>query len=118
ILKVKDGQKVQKGDVLCTWDPFNNVIIAETNGTIKMEAVIEGVTFREEADEQTGHREKVVIDTKDKTKLPTIIVSGKETKSYNLPVGSHIVVDDGEEVRSGQVLVKIPRVLSKLKDIT
>jgi DNA-directed RNA polymerase subunit beta' len=118
ILRVKDGQKVQKGDVLCTWDPFNNVIIAETNGIIKMESVIEGVTYREEADEQTGHREKVVIDTKDKTKLPAIIVQGKEAKSYNLPVGSHIVVDDGEEVKSGQVLVKIPRILSKLKDIT
>jgi DNA-directed RNA polymerase subunit beta' len=118
VLKVKDGQKVQKGDVICTWDPFNNVIIAEANGTIKMEAVIEGVTFREEADEQTGHREKVVIDTKDKTKLPTIIVEGKDKKSYNLPVGSHIVVEEGEEVRSGQVLVKIPRILSKLKDIT
>jgi DNA-directed RNA polymerase subunit beta' len=118
ILKVKDGQKISKGDVLCTWDPFNNVIIAETNGKIKMESVIEGVTYREEADEQTGHREKVVIETKDKTKLPTIIVEGKEVKSYNLPVGSHIVVEDGEEVKSGQVLVKIPRVLSKLKDIT
>ncbi|MBX2939465.1 MAG: DNA-directed RNA polymerase subunit beta' [Ferruginibacter sp.] len=118
VLKVKDGQKVQKGDVICTWDPFNNVIIAEANGTIKMEAVIEGVTFREEADEQTGHREKVVIDTKDKTKLPTIIVEGKDKKSYNLPVGSHIVVEEGEEVKSGQVLVKIPRILSKLKDIT
>ncbi|RYZ33138.1 MAG: DNA-directed RNA polymerase subunit beta', partial [Sphingobacteriales bacterium] len=118
VLKVKDGQKVQKGDILCTWDPFNNVIVAETNGTVKMEAVIEGVTYRDEADEQTGHREKVVIDTKDKTKLPTIIVDGKEKKSYNLPVGSHIVVDEGEEVKSGQVLVKIPRILSKLKDIT
>lgn len=118
ILKVKDGQKISKGDVLCTWDPFNNVIIAETNGKIKMESVIEGVTYREEADEQTGHREKVVIETKDKTKLPTIIVEGKEVKSYNLPVGSHIVVEEGEEVKSGQVLVKIPRVLSKLKDIT
>ncbi|MEO5991353.1 MAG: DNA-directed RNA polymerase subunit beta', partial [Ferruginibacter sp.] len=118
VLKVKDGQKVVKGDVICTWDPFNNVIVAESNGTIKMEAVIEGVTYRDEADEQTGHREKVVIDTRDKTKIPTIIVEGKETKAYNLPVGSHIVIDEGEEVRSGQVLVKIPRILSKLKDIT
>ncbi|MBS1762444.1 MAG: DNA-directed RNA polymerase subunit beta' [Bacteroidetes bacterium] len=118
ILKVKDGQSVQKNDVICTWDPFNNVIIAEGNGTIKMESVIEGVTYRDEADEQTGHREKVVIETRDKTKIPTIVVEGKEKKSYNLPVGSHIVVDEGEEVKSGQVLVKIPRILSKLKDIT
>ncbi|HNA17206.1 MAG TPA: DNA-directed RNA polymerase subunit beta', partial [Ferruginibacter sp.] len=119
ILNVKDGQKVNKGDVICTWDPFNNVIVSETNGTIHFESLIEGVTYRDEADEQTGHREKVVIETKDKTKLPTIIVEGsKEKKTYNLPVGSHIVVEEKDDVRSGQVLVKIPRVLSKLKDIT
>src|SRR5690606_28015991 len=69
-LNVKDGQKVQKGDVICTWDPFNNVIVAEINGTLKFENVIEGVTYREEADEQTGHREKVVIETRDKTRIP------------------------------------------------
>ncbi|MBL0056243.1 MAG: DNA-directed RNA polymerase subunit beta' [Chitinophagaceae bacterium] len=118
VLNVKDGQKVTKGDIICTWDPFNNVIVAEVNGTIKFESLIEGVTYRDEADEQTGHREKVVIETKDKTKLPVIIVEGKEKKAYNLPVGSHIVVEEGDDVRSGEVLVKIPRVLSKLKDIT
>ena len=118
ILKVKDGQEVKKGEVICTWDPFNNVIVAEVDGTIEFDALIEGVTYRDEADEQTGHREKVVIETKDKTKLPVISVKGKEVKNYNLPVGSHIVIEEGEKVRSGQVLVKIPRVLSKLKDIT
>ncbi len=117
-LNVKDGQQVTKGEVICTWDPFNNVIVAEIQGTVKMESVIEGVTFREESDEQTGHREKVVIDTKDKTKIPSLLVEGKEIKSYNLPVGSHIVVEEEEAVRSGQVLVKIPRVLGKLRDIT
>jgi len=118
-LNVKDGQKVTKGEVICTWDPFNNVIVSEIVGSLKFEAVIEGVTVREEADEQTGHKEKVVIETKDKTKLPSIIIEGsKETKSYNLPVGSHIVLEEGDSVRAGQVLVKIPRVLSKLKDIT
>ncbi|MBP6286437.1 MAG: DNA-directed RNA polymerase subunit beta' [Ferruginibacter sp.] len=117
-LNVKDGQKVNKGDIICTWDPFNNVIVAETNGIVHFESLIEGITYRDEADEQTGHREKVVIETKDKTKLPTIIVEGKEKKIYNLPVGSHIVVEEKDDVRSGQVLVKIPRVLSKLKDIT
>ena len=111
-LNVKDGQKVKKGDVICTWDPFNNVIVAEIAGTIKFENVIEGITYREEADEQTGHREKVVIETKDKTKIPSLIVEGKEVKSYNLPVGSHIVVDEGEDVKAGQVLVKIPRILA------
>ena len=91
ILNVKDGQKVTKGDIICTWDPFNNVIVAEIAGAIKFEHIIDGVTFREEADEQTGHREKVVIETKDKTKIPGLIVEGvKDTKMYNLPVGSHI----------------------------
>jgi DNA-directed RNA polymerase subunit beta' len=97
ILNVKDGQKVAKGDAICTWDPFNNVIVAESNGKIKFESVIEGITYRDEADEQTGHREKVVIETKDKTKLPTIYVEGKDKKAYNLPVGSHIVIEEGEE---------------------
>jgi len=118
ILNVKDGQKVTKGDIICTWDPFNNVIVAEVHGKIEFESLIEGITYRDEADEQTGHREKVVIETKDKTKLPVIIVEGKEKKIYNLPVGSHIVIEEGADVRAGQVLVKIPRVLSKLKDIT
>jgi len=117
-LMVKDGQKVSKGDVICTWDPFNNVIVAEVNGALRFENVIEGVTYREESDEQTGHREKVVIETRDKTKIPSIIVEGKESKSYNLPTGSHIIPDEGDEVKAGQVIVKIPRVLGKLRDIT
>ncbi len=118
-LSLKDGQKVVKGDVICTWDPFNNVVISEITGILKFENVIEGITYREEADEQTGHREKVVIETKDKTKIPSIIIeSGKEQKSYNLPVGSHIIIDEAEDVRAGQVIVKIPRVLGKLRDIT
>jgi DNA-directed RNA polymerase subunit beta' len=117
-LNVKDGQKVHKGDILCTWDPFNNVIISEINGKLKFENVIEGVTFREESDEQTGHREKVVIETRDKTKIPSILVEGKEIKSYNLPTGSHIIPDEGDDVKAGQVIVKIPRVLGKLRDIT
>jgi DNA-directed RNA polymerase subunit beta' len=117
-LNVKDGQKVVKGDVICTWDPFNNVIMAEINGNIQFDNVIEGVTYREEADEQTGHREKVVIETRDKTKIPSIIVVGKDKKIYNLPTGSHIIMEEGVEVRAGQVIVKIPRVLGKLRDIT
>jgi DNA-directed RNA polymerase subunit beta' len=118
-LNVKDGVVVKKGDVICTWDPFNNVIISEINGTIKFENIIDGITYRDESDEQTGHREKVVIETKDKTRIPTLIVgSGKESKQYNLPVGSHIAVEEEDEVKAGQVLVKIPRILGKLRDIT
>ena len=119
LLAVKDGATVKKGDVICTWDPFNNVVVAEQNGKIKFENILEGFTYRDESDEQTGHREKVVIESKDKTKIPTIILEGgKDNKMYNLPVGSHIVIEEGVEVKSGHVLVKIPRVLGKLRDIT
>ena len=117
-LNVKDGQKIAKGDVICTWDPFNNVIMSEINGTVKFENVLDGITYREEADEQTGHREKVVIETRDKTKIPSIIIEGKDKKTYNLPTGSHIIIEEGEEVKAGQVIVKIPRILGKLRDIT
>ncbi|WP_119078839.1 DNA-directed RNA polymerase subunit beta' [Chitinophaga alhagiae] len=118
-LSVKDGQKVTKGDVICTWDPFNAVIVSEISGTTRFDSIVEGITYREEADEQTGHREKVVIETKDKNKIPSVIVDGnKEAKSYNLPVGSHIVIEEGDSVRAGQVIVKIPRVIGKLRDIT
>jgi len=118
-LLVKDGQKVAKGDIICTWDPYNAVIVSEIAGNIRFDSIIEGITFREEADEQTGHREKVVIETKDKNKIPSLFVDGnKEVKSYNLPVGSHIVIEEGEAVRAGQVIVKIPRILGKLRDIT
>lgn len=119
ILKIKNGQKIKKGDVICTWDPFNAVIVSEINGKVRFESVIEGITYREEADEQTGHREKVVIETKDKTKIPSVIVeSNGEEKSYNLPVGSHIIVGEGDKVNNGQVLVKIPRVMGRSRDIT
>ncbi|MBM3413628.1 MAG: DNA-directed RNA polymerase subunit beta' [Bacteroidetes bacterium] len=117
-LNVKNGQKVAKGDVICTWDPFNNVILSEIDGKIKFESVIDGVTYREESDEQTGHREKVVIETRDKTKIPAILVEGKDKKSYSLPTGSHIIIEEGDDVKAGQVIVKIPRILGKLRDIT
>ena len=118
-LNVKDGQKVVKGDVICTWDPFNNVIVSEIDGILKFENIIEGVTYREEADEQTGHREKVVIETKDKARIPSMLIEGKkESKGYNLPAGSHVTMEEGDEVKAGQVVVKIPRVLGKLRDIT
>jgi len=118
-LKIKNGQKIKKGDVICTWDPFNAVIVSEITGKVKLESVIEGITYREEADEQTGHREKVVIETKDKTKIPSVLVEANgEVKSYNLPVGSHIIVAEGDKVNNGQVLVKIPRVMGRSRDIT
>ena len=116
---VKDGKAIKKGDVICKWDPYNNVIVSEIAGKIKFEHIIENVTYRDEMDEQTGHREKVIVESKDKTKIPTVIVeSGKDGKHYNMPVASHIVVDNGETVRQGQIIVKIPRVMGKVKDIT
>lgn len=119
ILKVKDGDKVSKGDELCFWDPYNAVIMSEFDGTIAFDAIIEGVTFKEESDEQTGHREKVIIDTKDKSKNPAIVVEFKDdSKAYNIPVGAHLAVDDGDKIKAGQVLAKIPRKTGKSRDIT
>ncbi len=121
LLFVKDGQKVKKDDPICEWDPYNAVIVSEFAGKIIFENIIEGVTFREESDEQTGHKEKVIIDSKDKRKIPSIQVehtNGDEVKTYNLPVGSHISVNQDEAVYKGKVLAKIPRTLSKVKDIT
>jgi DNA-directed RNA polymerase subunit beta' len=118
-LKVKDGQKVEKGEELCFWDPYNAVILSEYDGDIEFESIIEGVTYKEESDEQTGHREKVITDTRDKTKNPSIVVKGKnETKGYNIPVGAHLAVDQGEKIKAGQVLAKIPRTMGKSRDIT
>jgi DNA-directed RNA polymerase subunit beta' len=118
-LKVKDGKKVEKGEELCFWDPYNAVILSEFDGEIGYEAIIEGITYKEESDEQTGHREKVITETRDKTKNPAIVVKGKtETKSYNIPVGAHLAVNEGDKLKAGQVLVKIPRTIGKSRDIT
>ncbi len=119
-LYIKDGQKLKKGDVICGWDPYNAVIISEFDGKIDFEFIEEGITFREESDEQTGHKEKVIIDSRDKTKNPSIkIVDKKEViKSYNIPVGAHIAVEKGDKVIAGQVIVKIPRSTGKTRDIT
>ena len=120
-LYVKDGTKISKGDRICSWDPYNAVIISEFAGSTKFEAVLEGITFREESDEQTGHREKVIIDTRDKTKNPVIQVAdnkGNVIKGYNIPVGAHIAVDEGEKLQTGQVIAKIPRSTGKTRDIT
>ena len=120
-LFVKDGQTVGKGDPICEWDPFNAVIVSEFTGVTEFEAIEEGVTYRLERDDQTGYAEKVVIEAKNKKKIPTIrIISpdGEELRRYNLPVGSYISIEDGQEVVSGQKIVKIPRKLGKIQDIT
>lgn len=119
-LFVKEGQKLEKGELICSWDPYNAVMVSDYSGKIEFESVLEGVTYREESDEQTGHREKVIIDTRDKTKNPVIKVLGKkgEEKAYNIPVGAHIIVENDEGIKAGQVLVKIPRAAGKTRDIT
>ncbi|PRY86679.1 DNA-directed RNA polymerase subunit beta' [Mongoliibacter ruber] len=119
-LNVKDGQKIGKGESLCTWDPYNAVILSEFDGSVEFDSILQGITFKEVVDDQTGYREKVIIDTKDKTKNPAVVVNygGEESKSYNIPVGAHLSVEEGEKVRAGQILVKIPRSVGKTRDIT
>ena len=115
-LFMKDGAEVKKGDLICEWDPYNAVIIAETDGKIVYESVIEGVTYREERDEQTGLSERVVIESKDKTKNPVIKIvnkDGDEVKAYNLPVSAHIMVKNNGKIHAGDILIKIPRAVGK-----
>jgi DNA-directed RNA polymerase subunit beta' len=119
---IKRKKKVKKGDVICKWDPYNAVIISEAKGKLVFENVIEGVTYREEVDEQTGFTEKVITETRDKKKMPAIHVVDPKTKEvlkeYNLPVEAHISVSEGDNVDEGQILVKIPRKAGKSGDIT
>ncbi len=120
-LYVNQGDKVTRGQRICSWDPYNAVIISEFGGKIEFEAIIEGVTYREESDEQTGHREKVIIDTRDKTKNPAIKVLDKKgavIRTYNIPVGAHVSVSDKATVKEGIILAKIPRSTGKTRDIT
>ena len=120
-LYVESGSEVSKGQKLCEWDPYNGVIITEYDGKISFDSLIEGITFREESDEQTGFKEKVVIETRDKTKNPSLWIlndSGEIIRSYNLPVGGHISVNEGDRVKAGEVMVKIPRASGKAGDIT
>ncbi|MCK4992248.1 MAG: DNA-directed RNA polymerase subunit beta', partial [Bacteroidales bacterium] len=120
-LYIKDGAKVKKGSLICEWDPYNALIISEIAGKVSFDNVIEGVTFREESDEQTGFKEKVIVESRDRTKNPLITIldnKGELVKNYNLPVGAHIAVSDGDKVSAGEILVKIPRAVGKSGDIT
>ena len=120
-LFVNDGDVLQRGDLICSWDPYNAVIISEFAGKVEFDAIVEGVTFREESDDQTGHREKVIIETRDKTKNPTIRIldkSGEVIRNYNIPVGAHISISDKEDAKVGAIIAKIPRSIGKTRDIT
>ena len=120
-LYFKNGDTVKKGDKVAQWDPFNAVIVTEYAGTLKFHDVVEGITFRAETDETTGLTEKIVTESKDKSKVPTcdiIDANGDVIGTYNFPVGGHVVVEDGQTVKTGETLVKIPRAAAKGGDIT
>ena len=115
------GDLVKKGDVIIEWDPFNAVIVSEVSGKIEFESVIENVTYKVESDETTGLKEKIIIESKDKTKAPAAHVvdeNGNYLKNYSLPLGAHVVKEEGDSIKAGEVLVKIPRAVSKAGDIT
>ncbi|WP_289053906.1 DNA-directed RNA polymerase subunit beta' [Carboxylicivirga marina] len=120
-LFIKNGAEIKKDDVICEWDPYNALIISEKKGKIAFENMIDGITFKEESDEQTGFREKVITETRDKTKnagLRVVSADGEVLKNYNLPVGAHMAVEEGDAVDQGQILAKIPRAVGKAGDIT
>ncbi len=116
-----DGEVVEKGKQIAKWDPFNAVIITEATGKIEFEGAIENVTYKVESDEATGLREIIIIESKDKTKVPSAHIlteNGDLIRTYNLPVGGHVVIENGQKVKAGEVIVKIPRAVGKAGDIT
>lgn len=120
-LMVKNGQEIKKGQLISSWDPYNAVILSDMNGKTVFNNIVEGVTYRVESDEQTGYQDKVVIESRSKSKNPNISIlnsDGVEIRSYDIPVGSHIIVNEGAKVKAGEVLVKIPRAIGKSGDIT
>ena len=120
-LYFSNGDAIKKGQLISDWDPYNAVILSEVGGKVSFESIIENVTFRVESDEQTGYHEKVVIESRQKAKNPAINIlsaSGEIIKIYDIPVGSHINIEDGAKIKAGEVLVKIPRAIGKAGDIT
>jgi DNA-directed RNA polymerase subunit beta' len=118
---VKDGEKIKKNDIICEWDQYNAVILTEVDGKVAFENFELGVTYKEESDEQTGFTEKVISEIKDKKKIPVLTVvdaKGNLLRTYNLPVGAHIIVNEGDKVTGGDILVKIPRTAGGTADIT
>jgi len=116
---IEEGDMVMKGQPLCKWDPYNALIYSEMNGKVEFKDIIDDVTCADETDAQTGYKEKVIIDSKDRTLVPTLIIKdGERVKEITLPVRTHIVVEHGQTVSAGQVMAKIPRKASKSKDIT
>ena len=120
-LYFKDGAEVKKGDVICEWDPFNAVIVSEVTGKLQFTNLVENVTYRVDRDEQSGLHEKIVIESKDRTKVPEVNIvdrDGTILKTYALPVGAHLMLDEGADVKTGEIFVKIPRAAGGAGDIT
>ena len=120
-LYVKNKKKIKKGTLVCEWDPYNGVIISDYAGKISYENIEQGLTYEVEIDEQTGFQEKVIIESRNKKLIPTLHVRNSKNeviRSYNLPVGAHLVVNDGDKIDLGKILVKIPRKSAKTGDIT
>jgi len=120
-LYINHGAEVSKGDLISDWDPYNAVILSEVSGKISYENIIEGVTYRIESDDQTGYQDKVIVETRQKAKNPSIKILSHDKeviKSYDIPVGAHIVKDEGSKIKAGDILVKIPRAIGKSGDIT
>ena len=118
---IKNGQKVKAETLVCQWDPYNGVIISEFAGKVSFENIEQGLTYQVEIDEQTGFQEKVISESRNKKLIPTLHINdlkGNIIRSYNLPVGAHLMIDDGEDINIGKVLVKIPRKSAKAGDIT
>ena len=120
-ISVKDKSPIKKGDIICQWDPYNGVIVSEFAGKIGFEDIDQGITYQVEIDEQTGFQEKVISDSKNKKVVPTLLIKnnkGEVLRSYSLPVGAHLMVEEDEKIDAGKVLVKIPRRSGKAGDIT
>ncbi|MCI7597743.1 MAG: DNA-directed RNA polymerase subunit beta' [Prevotella sp.] len=120
-LYYKNGDTVKKGDLIAKWDPFNAVIVSEYAGRLRFNDVVEGQTFRAETDETTGMTERIMTDSKDRTLVPTVDVLDEKDEvlgTYNLPVGGHLNVEDGQTITTGTTLVKIPRAVGGAGDIT
>jgi DNA-directed RNA polymerase subunit beta' len=110
-----NNQKVEKNDKICEWDPYTAVIVSEINGKIIFNDIVEGVSYRVESDEQTGYKEKVIIDSRNKKISPSLTVGDR---NYSIPVGAHLVIEEGDKVKAGEILVKIPRSAGSSGDIT
>ncbi|MGL5729814.1 MAG: DNA-directed RNA polymerase subunit beta', partial [Bacteroidales bacterium] len=120
-LYFQPNDTVKKGDIICEWDPFNAVIVSEVSGRVQLESVIENVTYKVESDETTGLREKIIIESRERTKVPAANIvdkNGNIIKTYNLPVGAHLLKEEGDEINAGEEFVKIPRAVGKAGDIT